>query len=205
MKKTIILALMALAIVAVPANAQNRRNKKSQAQQQEQVQEPKNPFGPTFTMPCQVYDTKQEFAATSAYQGPRKQPHEVQKNALLGAQELIRVKMQHAYKGSIKDFSATSGDDYGNTISHKMVAEGERIIDLIIRETMASCVEWGPEDEKGNIECFVAIQISKEEVARRISQELSIQLTQEEKLYIKYSVKGHYDNMVTVFEAAIQH
>ena len=28
-----------------------------------------NPFGPTFTLPCAVYDTKTEFAATGIYRG----------------------------------------------------------------------------------------------------------------------------------------
>ena len=107
-----------------------------------QSQKTQNPFGETFEAPCQVYDTKQDFAASTSFRGSSMQRNEVQKNALLAAQDLIRLKMQHAYKGMVSEYSASVGNNRGNDVERKMNSAGDRIIDAIINETMQSCVRW---------------------------------------------------------------
>ena len=39
-----------------------------------------NPFGETYSMPCEVYNTPQQFAATGIFRGSSNQKGEVQKN-----------------------------------------------------------------------------------------------------------------------------
>lgn len=165
-----------------------------------QSQKTQNPFGETFEAPCQVYDTKQDFAASTSFRGSSMQRNEVQKGALLAAQELIRLKMQHAYKGMVSEYSASVGNNRGNDVERKMTSAGDRIIDAIINETMQSCTRWSGIYDDGDIECYIAIEISKEETARRISQEVKDHLTQDEKDRIGFNEEVYREKMQKRFE-----
>lgn len=165
-----------------------------------QSKQTQNPFGETFEAPCQVYDTKQDFAASTSFRGSSMQRNEVQKNALLAAQDLIRLKMQHAYKGMVSEYSASVGNNRGNDVERKMNSAGDRIIDAIINETMQSCVRWSGIYDDGDIECYIAIEISKEETARRISQEVKEHLTQDEKDRIGFNEEQYREKMQQRFE-----
>lgn len=165
-----------------------------------QSKQTQNPFGETFEAPCQVYDTKQDFAASTSFRGSSMQRNEVQKNALLAAQDLIRLKMQHAYKGMVSEYSASVGNNRGNDVERKMTSAGDRIIDAIINETMQSCVRWSGIYDDGDIECYIAIEISKEETARRISQEVKEHLTQDEKDRIGFNEEQYREKMQQRFE-----
>lgn len=140
-----------------------------------------NPFGETVAPPCEIYDTPTEFAATGIFRGSSNQKGELQKNALLNAQEIIRLKMKHAYKGMVSDYSSSIGNNKGNDIERKMTSAGDRVIDAIINETSASCLRFGEVQSDGHMECYIAIKISKQEVAQRVAQEVEDKLTQEEK------------------------
>ena len=163
-------------------------------------QKTQNPFGETFEAPCQVYDTKQDFAASTSFRGSSMQRNEVQKNALLAAQDLIRLKMQHAYVGMVSGYSASVGNNRGNDIERKMSSAGDRIIDAIINETLQSCVRWSGIYDDGDIECYIAIEISKEETARRISKEVKDHLTQDEKDRIGFNEEQYREKMQKRFE-----
>jgi hypothetical protein len=163
-------------------------------------QKTQNPFGETFEAPCQVYDTKQDFAASTSFRGSSMQRNEVQKNALLAAQDLIRLKMQHAYVGMVSEYSASVGNNRGNDIERKMSSAGDRIIDAIINETLQSCVRWSGIYDNGDIECYIAIEISKEETARRISKEVKDHLTQDEKDRIGFNEEQYREKMQKRFE-----
>lgn len=165
-----------------------------------QSKQTQNPFGETFEAPCQVYDTKQDFAASTSFRGSSMQRNEVQKNALLAAQDLIRLKMQHAYKGMVSEYSASVGNNRGNDVERKMTSAGDRIIDAIINETMQSCVRWSGIYDDGDIECYIAIEISKEETARRISKEVKDHLTQDEKDRIGFNEEQYREKMQQRFE-----
>lgn len=161
---------------------------------------PKNPFGETYEAPCQVYDTPKEFAATGIFRGSSNQKGEVQKNALLAAQELVRLKMQHAYKGMVSEYSSSVGNNKGNDIERKMTSAGDRIIDKIINETAQSCVRWGGVEDDGHITCYMAIQIPKGDVAAEISKEVADKLTQEEKDRIGFNEQVYRKEMAKRFE-----
>ncbi len=161
---------------------------------------PKNPFGETYEAPCQVYDTPKEFAATGIFRGSSHQRGEVQKNALLAAQELIRLKMQHAYKGMVSEYSSSIGNNKGNDIERKMTSAGDRIIDKIINETSQSCVRWSGVEDDGHMTCYTAIQIPKGEVAAEITKEVADKLTQEEKDRIGFNEQEYRKDMAKRFE-----
>lgn len=159
-----------------------------------------NPFGETFESPCQVYDTPQEFAQTISFRGSSHQRNEVQKNALLAAQELIRLKMRNAYKGMVSEYSSSIGNNNGNDVERKMTSAGDRIIDEIINETSQSCVRWSGVEDDGHITCYMAIQIPKGMVAEKVSKEVSDKLTQEEKDRIGFNEQEYRKEMAKRFE-----
>lgn len=159
-----------------------------------------NPFGETFESPCQVYDTPQEFAATGIFRGSSRQMGEVQKNALLAAQELIRLKMQHAYKGMVSEYSSSIGNNKGNDVERKITSAGDRIIDKIINETSQSCVRFSAVEDDGHVTCYTAIQIPKGNVAAEISKEVADKLTQDEKDRIGFNEQEYRKEMAKRFE-----
>lgn len=159
-----------------------------------------NPFGETYSMPCEVYDTPQQFAATGIFRGSSNQKGEVQKNALLNAQDIVRLKMKHAYKGMVSEYSSSVGNNKGNDIERKMTSAGDRIIDKIINETAQSCTRWSSVESDGHITCYTAIQISKQETAQKIAQEIEDKLTQEEKDRISFNEYSYRKQMEERFQ-----
>ncbi len=159
-----------------------------------------NPFGDTFEAPCTVYDTPEYFAATGIFRGSSRQLGEVQKGALLNAQELVRLKMQHAYKGMVSEYSSNIGDNNGNDIERKMTSAGDRMIDAIINETSQSCTKYGPVEEDGHITCYTAIEISKTETAKKVASAVQNMLSDEEKMRINFNEDQYRQQMEKRFE-----
>ena len=159
-----------------------------------------NPFGETYYAPCEIYDSPTEFAATGIYRGSSNQKGELQKYALLNAQEIIRLKMKHAYKGMVSDYASSIGNNKGNDLESKITSAGDRIIDAIINETSASCLRFGEIQSDGHMECYIAIKISKQEVAQKVAQEVENKLTQEEKDRIGFNEQEYRKQMDQRFQ-----
>lgn len=187
-----VITLMAIAFTACGA--------KKQVAQSSAPSGGANPFGETYSMPCEVYDTPQEFAATGIFRGSSNQKGEVQKYALLNAQELVRLKMKHAYKGMVSEYASSVGNNQGNDIEHKITSAGDRIIDDIINETAQSCTRWSAVESDGHITCYTAIQISKQETAQKIAQEVKDKLSQEEKDRIGFNEQEYRKQMEQRFQ-----
>ncbi len=159
-----------------------------------------NPFGESYEMPCTIYDTEENFAATGSFIGSSKQLGEVQKNALFNAQDLIRNKMSHAYKGMVSEYSASVGNNSGNDIERKMTSAGDKILDLLVNNTSASCLKWSKIGTDGHITCYIAISIPKAKFAAQIASEVADKLTQEEKDRIGFNEQEYRKQMEERFK-----
>ncbi|MCQ2360621.1 MAG: hypothetical protein MJ009_03960 [Paludibacteraceae bacterium] len=159
-----------------------------------------NPFGESYEMPCTIYDTEENFAATGTFIGSSKQLGEVQKNALLNAQDLIRNKMASAYKGMVSEYSASVGNNSGNDIERKMTSAGDKIIDVFVNNTSASCLKWSKIGADGHITCYIAILIPKAKAAAQIASEVADKLTQEEKDRIGFNEQEYRKQMEDRFK-----
>jgi len=173
---------------------------KKQVAQSSNNQGNSNPFGVVVAPPCEIYDTPTEFAATGIYRGSSNQKGELQKYALLNAQEIIRLKMKHAYKGMVSDYASSVGNNKGNDVESKITSAGDRIIDAIINETSACCLRFGEIQSDGHMECYTAIKISKQEVAQKVAQEVENKLTQEEKDRIGFNEQEYRKQMEQRFQ-----
>ncbi|MDR1161523.1 MAG: hypothetical protein LBK45_04200, partial [Tannerellaceae bacterium] len=96
-----------------------------------------NPFGEVYEAPCTQLDTDEEFAATGISNGSKNRMDVLQTSALTNAQNIVRQKMQHAYKGAIDDYSSYIGSNAGSDAVAKVEQAGTQIIDRIVNDTKA--------------------------------------------------------------------
>lgn len=159
-----------------------------------------NPFGDVFEVPCTVYDTDTEFAATGIFRGSMNQKGELLKWALQNAQEQVRMKIKHAYKGMVSNYSQSIGDNDGNDIERKVAMAGDQIIDAVVNDTKAVCQRFGAVGEDGHIECYVAIKISKVDLSEKVSNAVNDVLSEDEKMRIGFNEMKYREQMNKSFE-----
>lgn len=148
---------------------------------------PGSPFGDVYEAPCAEMDTPEYFAATGIAVGAKARMADLQKMALANAQQVIRQKMEHAYKGAIDDYMNSVGTNAGTDIESKLEAGGTQIMDLIVNETVATCgPKYSSVDEKGNITCFVGVRIPKKALAETIADHIVDNVSDEEELKIRF-------------------
>lgn len=142
-----------------------------------------NPFGEVYEIPAAENDTEEYFGATGIASGPKARMGDLQLLALTNAQNIIRQKMKHAYKGAVDDYMNSIGNNAGTDIESKVERGGTQLIDVIVNDTQAS---KGPMfsavDDKGNVDCFIGIRISKKAVADKIADYVS----EDEELKIRF-------------------
>lgn len=159
-----------------------------------------NPFGEVYEIPCTVYDTDTDFAATGIFRGSMNQKGELLKWALQNAQEQVRMKIKHAYKGMVSNYSQTIGNNQGNDIERKVTMAGDQIIDAVVNDTRAVCQRFGAVGEDGHIECYVAIQISKVDLSEKLSSAVNDVLSEDEKMRIGFNEMKYREQMNKSFE-----
>lgn len=193
MKKTFfsIAAVVIVAVLNISCGTQNQLAKQNKAG---------SPFGDVYEAPCTVYDTNEEFAATGIYRGSMNQKGEVHKYALQNAQSIIRMKIKHAYKGMVSDYSSSIGNNAGNDIEAKVTMAGDQIIDAVVNNTAECCVKYGSVADDGHIECYVAIKIAKNDLSEKIAKEVSNKLSDEEKMRINFNEALYREQMNKRFE-----
>lgn len=143
--------------------------------------QPKSPFGEVYEVPCAVYDTPEQFAATGIYRGSSYQKGECQLNALQNARQLVYEKYHHAYQGMVSNYSQSIGNNRGNDIETKMNRAGDQIMDIILNDIQANCVKFSAVGDDGMVECYVGITVPKAMIAEQVTNAVSDVLTPEEK------------------------
>ena len=142
-----------------------------------------SPFGDVYEVPAAENDTDEYFGATGIASGSKARMGELQLMALTNAQNIIRQKMQHAYKGAVDDYMNSVGNNAGTDIEAKIERGGTQIIDVIVNDTQAS---KGPMfsavDDKGNVTCYIGIRISKKAMVDKIADYVS----EDEELKIRF-------------------
>ena len=156
-----------------------------------------SPFGEVYEAPCAVYDDDDFFAATGIASGSKNRMDVLQTSALTNAQNIVRQKMQHAYKGAIDDYSNFVGNNSGSDAQAKVERAGTQIIDAVINDTRAFCgPKFSAVDEKGDVTCFVGIKVSKKVIADKITNHLS----NDEELKIRFQEEEFRKRMEQSFE-----
>lgn len=154
------------------------------------------PFGEVYSMPCgEFHDTKDKFAAVGIYRGSSYQKGECHLNAIANAKAVIREKYHHAYKGMITNYSSTIGNNRGNDIEAKLERAGDVVLDAMLNDAYEVCSKFSNVYDDGMIECYVAIEISKEDLASQVSKKIDDVLTDEEKQKINFNEYNYRKEM----------
>ena len=177
MKKALILTAVALVLISCGAA------KKAAVQAQAQSTAP---FGEVYSMPCEVYDTPEEFAATGIYRGSSYQKGECQLNALENAKQIVYSKYHHSYNGMISNYSSSFGTNRGNDIKAKLQRAGDAVIEATLNDIQACCVKFSGVQEDGMIECYVAIKVPKQALAAEVAKTVADVLSPEEQEEINF-------------------
>lgn len=157
-------------------------------------------FGDVMPTPCEIYDTETEFTATGIFKGSANQKGRVHQAALANAQDLVRQKIQHAYKGLVSNYMSTIGDNQGNDIEGSMSMAGDQVIMAVVNNTAESCVRWSDVGDDGHVECYVAIKISKAKLAENIANAVDNKLSDDAKIRIKFDELQYRKYMQEYFQ-----
>lgn len=138
------------------------------------VSNAQNPFGEVYPLPTGEADTDEYFAATGVAYGDVEKMGELQLAALANAQDIVRQKMKHAYKGMIRNYANTISTDSGTRIFTYMEHGGEQVIDAIVNDTNATgAPKFSAKDVKNNVYCYIGVRVSKREVIDKIARYMS--------------------------------
>lgn len=192
MKK--IIYFVAVAIVATACGAQKRVPTQTQSQSQSSA-----PFGEVYSLPCEVYDTNNEFAATGIYRGSSYQKGECQLNALENAKQLVYAKYHHAYNGMISNYSSSIGNNRGNDIATKLQRAGDQVVKAVLNDIQACCIKFSGVQEDGMIECYVGIKVPKQAIAAQVAKTVADVLTPDEKMQINFEEDQYRKQMEARF------
>ncbi|HIT48590.1 MAG TPA: hypothetical protein IAC34_03755 [Candidatus Coprenecus stercoripullorum] len=193
MKKISIIAAIAATSLMILSSCGAPRQIVADSQQQQQ----RKLFGETQEIPCADYDTEEYFAATGTYYGSSKNLSALQTAALNHAQQLVHNKLSHAYIGAVDNYFSAIGTNVGSDVDNKFEGAGTQIINDVVNETGATCVRFDAyPDEKGNVNCYVSVRVSKEELADRITDFVS----EDEELNIRFKEHDFRERMKESFK-----
>ena len=156
-----------------------------------------NPFGGgTFTVPGFEHDTEEYFAAVGLSNGSKERMDVLQLSALTNAQNVIRQKLKHAYKGMVADYSNYIGNNIGTDANVHVERAGNQIIDAVVNDTQAQTLQFSGVDEKGNVTCYTGIRVYKKQLAEKIAKAVS----EDEELKIRFEEKKFREYMQEQFK-----
>lgn len=124
--------------------------------------------------PCIDYDTDDYYVGLGIASGAKARMGELQTVALTNAQNIVRQKLQHTYRGAIDSYSNYVGNNNGPDLEDKVERAGTQLIDKIVNDTRATC---GPRfsgvDEKGDVTCYVGVRVYKKDFVETVTKHLS--------------------------------
>lgn len=142
-----------------------------------------NPFASgVYETPGFEPDTEEYFAALGIANGPSTRMDVLQLSALTNAQNVVRHKLKHAYKGIVSDYSNYIGNNAGSDAQVHVERAGDQIIDAVVNDTQAQSLKFSGVDAKGHVNCYCGIRIYKKQLADKIADVVS----EDEELKIRF-------------------
>lgn len=136
-----------------------------------------------YDLPCHESDTDEYFAAVGVARGSAYRMDVLQTSALTNAQNSVRQRLQHLYKGVIADYSNDIGLNKGSNMQNKVERAGTQVIDRMVNDTRVVCgPKFTPEDERGETKCFVGIRINVKQLVNAIANEI----TRDDELRVRF-------------------
>ena len=183
MKKNIFFSVIALVAGMCVMTSCGGSSKQVAQPTPQRVAEAVNPFaGGVYEAPGFEPDTEEYFAALGIANGPQTRMDVLQLSALTNAQNVVRQKLKHAYKGIVSDYSNYIGNNAGSDAQVHVERAGDQIIDAVVNDTRAQSLKFSGVDEKGHVSCYCGIRIYKKQLADKIADVVS----EDEELKIRF-------------------
>lgn len=158
-----------------------------------------SPLGETV-FPCQVFDDDEWFYARGIASGSRAQVDAVNRLALTYAQDRIRQKMEHAFEGMVSPYMDGIGGNQGTDIGRNTKIAGDQIIRDIMPSTEMTCEKYSGVDEKGHIEAYVAVRMSRKPVSDKLLDMVEDMVSKDEEMGIRFREQNYREQMAKRFK-----
>ena len=166
---------MLFTIVFTPSAKAQFDDELKEIAKQKLVQQANNDaFEETASQPCWIADNDEYFAASGFYRvkygGEGERDYTIEKNKQLNSlRQQVKMKIGGHYRSVMRDyFDQLDVDSRSNVASH-IESAGEDSIDKLLNDTKEVCHVRGKEvDESGYVRFYMAITVSKKEIAKSI-------------------------------------
>jgi hypothetical protein len=157
----------------------------------------------TETMPCQLYDTDEEYTATGVSRINMRDLNTAAINKLLrDCQEQLKMKIKGRYQAVVRDYVDQMDLDAKSAIASHIESAGEMIIDRFLDDTKEDCREQTEVDDAGYIYLYMGILVKKADLVDKLVDELteSKNLSQSEKDLVRKNEDAFRKSAFKVFE-----
>ena len=151
-------------------------------------------------LPCQVFDDDDWFQARGIASGSRHQIDAVTRLALTYAQDRIRQNMTHAFEGMVSPFLDGIGTNQGTDIGRNTSIAGNQIIEITVNDTYVTCERHSGVDERGHIEAYVAVRISKKDSFNKLAKMVEDMVSEDEAMGIRFREQNFREAMEKKFK-----
>jgi len=200
------LAFIALLIGCIPFLMAQSRNDKNR-DQREQKYGNQEPLHETFELPCMLYDDDEWYAASGFSRvkmgGDGERDFTVAINQLLqNCQQQLKMKIKGRYQAVIRDYFNQMDIDAKSSVGSHIESSGEMVIDQLIEDTRAECMEQTKIDEAGYSTLYMGILVKKAELVDKLVEGIqdSKDLSSDEKAKLRQDHEKFRESAFKVFD-----
>ena len=151
-----------------------------------------------LAIPTSKGDTDEYYEALGIANGPKARMGELHMLSLKNAQDIIRQKMAHTYKGVIEDYIRVYGNNRGTDIDTKMERIGKQFINVFLNDTREiGSPEFTEADQDGNVTCYVLARVYKRGLPDKMADYISGSHELEGEIEgkaLREIIKQHFEN-----------
>lgn len=169
----IVLAFLFVVVLMPSANAQFDNELRKIATQNVVRQANNEADEETTSQPCWIPDDDEYYAASGYFRikqgGVDERDFTVEYNKQLNSlRQQVKMKIGGHYRSIMNDYFDQLDVDSRSTVASHIESAGEEAIDKLLNDTKEACRQMGKVDEGGYRLIYMAITVSKKEIAQSI-------------------------------------
>ncbi|MBQ9473001.1 MAG: hypothetical protein IJU81_01165 [Bacteroidales bacterium] len=127
----------------------------------------------TTSQPCWIADNDEYFAASGYFRilagGENERDFTIEFNKQLNTlRQQVKMKIGGHYRSIMRDYFDQLDIDSRSSVASHIESAGEESIDKLLNDSKESCRQMGKVDESGHRMIYMAITVSKKEIAQSI-------------------------------------
>ena len=127
----------------------------------------------TLSQPCWIADNDEYFAASGYFRmkqgGVNERDFTIEFNKQLNSlRQQVKMKIGGQYRSIMRDYFDQLDVDSRSSVASHIESAGEEAIDKLLNDSKEVCRQTGNVDESGYCNVYMAITVSKKEIAQAI-------------------------------------